>query len=251
MPSDLAAFQRDFAQAVLSGRESDLDHWSGFAVYRNNSVVNAVEALGRAYPTVRKVMGDEHFREFARDFFRMHPPRSAVLAEYGAGFADCLEPISTFASLPFADLARLDRMRVEAHLSVDPASDVDMRRDNIGACDWMTIVAVLHPATRFRWFATPAPSVWLALGSGTVDEVGEPALESEGVLMTRASGEVRIIRIDRLEYRLLAGLAEGAPVGPTAIALAAEYPDLDLGAAFRRLLESGAFLRFERKENFA
>jgi hypothetical protein len=251
MRSDLATFQRRFAEAVLTGSESEFDHWPGFAVYRNNSVVSAVEALGRAYPTVRKIMGDAHFREVALGFFRAHPPRSAVLAEYGAGFADRLEPISRFTPLPLADLARIDRMRVEAHLSVDPQSDAHMRRDDIGASDWMTMIAVVHPATRFQWFATTAPSAWLALRNRSVEEIGTPTLGSEGALITRAAGEANVIRIDRLEYLLLAGLAEGGPVGPTAIALAVEHPDFDLGAAFRRLLESGAFLRFDEQENFA
>jgi hypothetical protein len=141
-------------------------------------------------------------------------------------------------------------MRVEAHLSADPQSDAHMRGDVFGPVDWMTTVTVLHPATRFRWFTTPAPSAWLALRSREIDALGAPALGSEGALVTRTSGEAKVIRIDRLEYCLLAGLAEGRFVGPTAIALATEYPDFNLGGAFRRLLESGAFLRFEKEESF-
>jgi hypothetical protein len=247
MHSDLATFQRSFAQGILSGEASEFDRFPGFAVYRNNCVLSAIESLERAYPTVRKLFGDAVFRDVARDFFHRSPPRSAVLAEYGADFKDRLEHLS--ARYPYvADIARIDRMRLESHLSCDPQEEMALRGDAIGPAEWMTTVAILHPATRFHWFASPAPSFWLALQGAVMSDAPMSDNRAEGALVTRVTGETAIIRIDRLDFRLLQGMAEGKRIGPTAIALAKEHPIAELGGAFKRLLESGAILRLQKEE---
>ncbi|WP_256366369.1 DNA-binding domain-containing protein [Methylosinus sp. Ce-a6] len=245
---DLATFQRNFAEALLSGAASEFDRFPGFAVYRNSSVLSAIESLERAYPTVRKLLGEAVFRDVARDYFHFRPPKSAVLAEYGAGFENLLEPLAA-RYRDVADMARIDRMRLESHLSCDPQEDMGLHWRALSLADWMTTSAILHPATRFHWFASPAPSLWLALQGEIMPDSPMSDNEAEGVLVTRATGETAIIRIDRALYRLLQGVAEGKRIGPTAIALAMERPGSDLGAAFRRLLESGAILHLKKEEN--
>lgn len=245
---DLATFQRNFAEAILSGGTSEFDRFPGFAIYRNNSALRAVESLERAYPTVRKLLGGARFRDVAREFFDRRPPKSAVMAEYGAEFGDRLEHLST--RFPYAaDIARIDHMRRESHLSEDPQPKPGLRCDAVGAAEWMTTIAILHPATRFEWFDSPAPSVWIALQGKETPDAPMSARGAEGALVTRMTGETVVTRIGRLDYRLLRGFAEGKRVGPTAIELAMEQPDENPDVAFKRLLESGAILRLQKEEN--
>lgn len=248
MHSDLATFQRNFAEAILSGAASEFDRFPGFAVYRNSSVLSAIESLERAYPTVRKLVGYAIFEDAARDYFHRRPPKTAVLAEYGADFGDLLEHLMARCRY-VADIARIDRMRLESHLSCDSQEDMGLHWRTIVPADWMTTSAILHPATRFHWFASPTPSLWLALQGEIMLDARMSDNEAEGVLVTRVKGETAIIRIDRVLYRLLQGVAEGKRIGPTAIELAMEHPGPDLGDAFRRLLESGAILRLQKEES--
>lgn len=120
-----------FAEALLSP-ESDhppgLRTWNGsdpgprFAVYRNNLVVSLVDALADTYPVVQEMVGVEFFRAMAREFVRLQPPSSPVLAHYGAGFAEFIAAFPPAASLPYLpDLARLEMMRVEVYHAADDA----------------------------------------------------------------------------------------------------------------------------------
>jgi hypothetical protein len=120
-----------FAEALLA-RDFDcppgLRTWNGsdpgtrFAVYRNNLVVSLVDALADTYPVVQEMVGVEFFRAMAREFVRVQPPASPVLAHYGAGFAEFIEDFPPAAGLPYLpDLARLELMRVEVYHAADDA----------------------------------------------------------------------------------------------------------------------------------
>ena len=47
-----------------------------FSVYRNNVASSLTRALEAAFPTVRKLVGDEFFAAMAVVFLRSHPPTS-------------------------------------------------------------------------------------------------------------------------------------------------------------------------------
>ena len=54
-----------------------------FSVYRNNVASSLTRALEAAFPTVRKLVGDEFFAAMAGVFLRAHPPQSRMLMLYG------------------------------------------------------------------------------------------------------------------------------------------------------------------------
>jgi len=134
-----------------------LKTWNGsdpaqrFAVYRNNVIVSLVDALADSYPVVQALVGEDFFRAMAAEFARGNPPRSPVLAWYGAGFADFVADFPPAAGLPYlADVARLEWLRVEAW----HAADADpLPLAEVGAClaDEAALPALrltLHPALR-------------------------------------------------------------------------------------------------------
>lgn len=249
MHADLASFQRDFAAAILSGAESEFDRWPGFAVYRNNSTMAAIEALAGAYPTVHKILGEFGFRQMAVNFFRSSPPESPVLAEYGARVVDRAGLHRLSARFPYlADVARIDRMLVEAHLANEALEGAGLDPAQIAGAEWAAVTAVLHPATRFRWFTTPAPSAWIALRHSATRDVAAPPRRSEGILLTRPNGAVEATLIDRVEFLFLDGLAQGHSVADAALGAAQEQPGANIGNAFKRLLDSGAIHCFEIRE---
>ena len=249
MQSDLQAFQQAFAAAILTGASSEFDRWPGFAVYRNTAAAAAIDALAAGHRTTRTILGGIAFRGLALSYFRHDPPKDSVLADYGAGFADWIEQQSQSKAVPYlADVARIDRLHIEAHLARDTDDMPGLKACEIAEDEWMTVTAELHPATRFLWFSTPAPSIWMAFHQTEPPDEIAPIWQDEGILLTRIGGAIEACLIDRAEHRLLNGLFVGESVGQAATTAACLYPQADIGAGFRRLLESGAIYNFQRKD---
>jgi hypothetical protein len=225
-----------------------LDWLPGFAVYRNNSTTAAIDVLAGAYPTVRKILGKSAFNSVALGFFRSNPPKSPVMAHYGDRFAAYGDLWTRSARFPYlSDVARIDRMHIESHLTHDSPHDRGLDPAQISDSEWAQTEAILNPATRFRWFATPAPSVWLALQRNAVRDVVAPPRDPNGILFTRPFGAVEAMEINRVDFRLLKGLAQGRSVADAALHAAEAAPQANVGAAFKRLLDSGAIHSFRMK----
>ena len=189
---DLATFQAEFAEALLADRPL----WTtasqpGFAVYRNTCARGAVEALRAAFPTVDALIGEEAFTHAALDYRAACPPRSPVLSDYGAEFADFLAAQSWTGELPYlADVAKLDRLWLECFMAPDPAA-------------------------RTAWLATPAMTIWQAHREPT--SFGELAPEwcEEGALFTRDGNSIQARRIDRATYLQLTKCLPGSGADST------------------------------------
>ena len=112
---DLARFQSDFAQALADDRTCI----GARAVYRNTALYGAVEALRANYPVADAIVGRSMFDAVAAEYAEAAPPRSPVLASYGAGFADWIEhqPWAGDASY-LSDVARFERLHIERILTI-------------------------------------------------------------------------------------------------------------------------------------
>jgi len=79
------------------------------AVYRNTVSHGFCEALRLSYPATERVLGRDFFDQSALAFARAAPPRTPVLARFGAGFADFLDGLPALVDMPYlAWIARLD-----------------------------------------------------------------------------------------------------------------------------------------------
>ena len=187
---DLAAFQANFARAILDDCPLDsLSSQEAFAVYRNTCARGAVEALRAAYPTVDMLLGEEMFTQVALDYRRERPPSGPVLSEYGGEFVAFLLRQPWTCELPYlADVARLDWLWLESFLAPEPAVMLRPSSD--------VARVALHSAARFAWLATPAMTIWQAHRDphGFVDL--DPAWTDERALFTRSGIAVRAELID-------------------------------------------------------
>jgi len=232
---DLAAFQTRFARAL------DAPQHSALAIYRNTVLLGAVDALGDNHPVCRALVGADAFAELAAEYAAAHPPRTAVLADYGAGFAAWvgLHPV-TAQLLYLPDVARCERLWCESlHAPDAPALSPTV----LAALDAERLLSVrlaLHPATRFAWTATPALPIWQAHRAGTGEE---PLVEwtACGALFTRPGFAVEGRSLDAGAHGLLAALASGETLGTAAERVLHDHPGADLSAAISLLLASGAF----------
>lgn len=238
---DLLAFQQELASAI------DMPARGAVGVYRNTVMLGAVDSLADNYPVVRRLVGPEMFDAMAVDHATCCPPRSPVMALYGARFSDWIGDQPFAIEIPYlADVARIERLFVKALFAAD--EPVAALEDFQGTNDWTQMRIRLHPATQFDWFTSPAMTIWLAH-----QQQDEPILTAdwaaEGALFTRPGNGVEAMAIDRASHRFLFGLRLGETAGAAALATAALYPAADIGALFAKLVHAGAFAAPSSRRN--
>lgn len=244
----------DFAAALLDPAAPcppGLTSWNGsdpaqrFAVYRNNVVVGLIDALADSFPVTRELVGEEFFRAMAREFVRVAPPRSPVLALYGEGFAEFIESFAPAASLPYlADVARLEMLRV---LSFHAADATPVTPEHIGH---LLADADVLPQARFTLhpslFLLPSThavvSLWAAHQSKSAARqlAGLDTALAETALVCRHALEVEIFRIEHGTACFITALKQDANLGMAAEQALAQDADFDLAATLALLLRAGA-----------
>jgi len=243
----LSRFQSGFA-AALFGELTSVDPAiaklaanPAFAIYRNGVMKSAVDALASNYPAVGRLVGAEWLRAAAYAFARNSPPRSPMLVEYGAAFADFLEDFAPAAELTYlADVARLDRMWTEAHIA---ASVTPLEAAALAALSEEHLADTVldpHPAARWAWFdAMPIYTLW------TRNRSTEPFDDdidwiAEGALLTRPGSTVKWCELDRAGCAFLDACQAGRSVVQAIEATLAIDPATDLGRLIETLTTMGA-----------
>lgn len=206
-----------------------------FAVYANTTTTGRIDALAANYPTVVAMVGIDWFEAAASVFVQSEPGSSAVLVDYGAGFADWLARFPPARPYPYlAPCARLDRAWTEAHVAPDAVRRPVRDDEDL----------VLHPSVRIFAFDWNAPSLWLAHRFGdAAREVGlEWRPEPEKLLTHRPDLAVVARRLDAAEWTLLQAARRGLSLFQAVVTSAPAAPREALTRAARDLIEQGAFV---------
>ncbi|HPR44821.1 MAG TPA: DNA-binding domain-containing protein, partial [Ottowia sp.] len=97
----LAAFQRDFVQALFGADGLGAATHPGFAVYRNTVRGGCIDALEANYPVVTALVGRDWFRASAAEYAHQCPPTDVRLMMYGEDFGNFLAGLDSAAELPY------------------------------------------------------------------------------------------------------------------------------------------------------
>jgi hypothetical protein len=174
-----------------------------FTVYQRNHVSGLVAALAKTFPVVQRLVGDEFFAAMAARFIFQSPPRSPVLAEYGADLAEFIAAFEPAESLPFlADVARLEHARVQAWHAADHPGSTLADAEAIAAMLPQRIV--LHPSATLIASDHPVEAIWRVNQPATVDAVED--WHPETVLVHRSSDVVVHTPVDADTFALLSAL---------------------------------------------
>lgn len=247
--------QAAFARALLdtgSPSPAGLMAWNGadigvrLAVHRNNVIVSLVGVLADTFPVLRRLVGDEFFEAMARLHVCEHPPTSAVMSEYGAGFADWIAGFEPAAALPYlADMARLERSRVTAFHAADaqPLPADALARHLADPALLPGLRLALHPSLSVHAFAHAVVSLWAAHQAGDEDVDGEAIgrvdlQRAESALVLRQGDEVLVLPASTADAALVAQLQRGICLAE-AVAAA---PGADLAGVLGLLLQHGALV---------
>lgn len=206
-PLTLEAFTRALLDPDADPRH--LGPWSQgavaqrFAIYRNNVRASRTEALRQGFPVLAKLLGWDYFTALAALFIQQHPPRSAVLHEYGAELAEFIaqfQPLSTYGYL--ADIARLEWARLRAfHAAETPAL-------RIAEMDLATLSETLeqplrwHPSVTLLSSAHPLYRLWASQHTTSPAPTAEE-WSAENVLVWRQGLLLRTEPLDPVSCELL------------------------------------------------
>ena len=214
-----------------------------FAVYRNNVVAGLIESLKAGFPAVRRIVGDEFFSVMARIHSAQEPPRSPVMLDYGAGFADFIGRFKPAAELPYLrDVARLEHAWLEAYhaaeaLPIEPDALMGIEPDRIASVGF-----VLHPSVRLVGSTFPAVTIWhMNVGAGVpcpVDTEGG----GEDALVVRPAAEVEVRVVPAGTATFVRAIAVGAKITDATAFAIDDHPGFDLAGALSELLSIGAIV---------
>jgi hypothetical protein len=215
-----------------------------FAIYRNNVHRGLYDALGAAYPTVRKLVGDGFFDRLAQGFVQSETARSGSLALYGAGFDEYLAGHPIRESLPYlVDIARLERARLEVSTSADakPLLAVDLAglEDQLEA-----MILRVHPACEVIASDYPIFAIWIAQNPVNGEQGGKTSIvqRPETVLVTRPYMQVDMRPLTAGQAVFFTALTQdGLDLGDACAKALEADASFDVMASFAEFLTSGAF----------
>ncbi len=238
--------QSAFARALFDPSAeppTDLAHIGGvvprkrFNVYRNNVIVSLTESLAAAFPTVRKLVGEEFFRAMAGVYIRAHPPESPVMIHYGSRFPDWVAGFEPAGSVPYlADIARLERARRQAYHAADAVALEAEALSAIRPEHVANVVIDVHPSARVVGSKHPIFSIWRSVNG---DETARPtAGHGEDVLVARPDETVEMRSLPVGAATFITSLSSGAALGEAAAAATQDNARFDLAQSIGGLLES-------------
>lgn len=217
-----------------------------FAVYRNNVIVGLVNSVASSFPAVQRIVGEEFFRAMARAYVLAEPPRSPVLLDYGATFADFVARFEPARALPYLpDVARIERAWREAYHAEDAAPLTPAAFAGLAPEDLPGVTFRLHPSLRLVRSPFPAMTIWrMNASDAPVEAVDFSVAEDALIVRPDAEVEVRVVPPGGAEF--VSALGEGRPLGDAAALAMSADARFDLAGNLAGLMAAGAMVEIRR-----
>ncbi|MBU2868504.1 HvfC/BufC N-terminal domain-containing protein [Pacificibacter marinus] len=206
-----------------------------FSVYRNNIIVSLKEAMNDGFPAVASLVGEPFFAAMSDIYIRQNPPKSPILALFGADFPEFITKFEPAASLPYlADVARLEfALRLAYHCAdttpVDPQAfaNANVFSATLSFAPTVSALRSDYPVTQIRVAALGGP---------------QPTGGAEDVLITRPDLDPIATAFPNGTVAIIDALQAGLPFGE---AIEAGPDALDLPAFIGTLISGGAITKLE------
>jgi hypothetical protein len=209
-----AALHGDAAQLLPDLNGDGLEPAGRLHIYRNNSAATFEAALARSYPVLRRRVGEDYFRQLARDYRVRHPSCSADLHWTGQQFPAFLADVH--AADGYAWLAELAALEWACEEALVAPEEPPLGLASLASLDWQDIGQVrfeFQPSLRCIASSFPVLDVWRANQPGGD---GQPVdLSSDGQHVLVSSGpdglELREVKAAVLDFtrRLQGGAGLG------------------------------------------
>jgi Putative DNA-binding domain len=223
------------------------------AMYRNNLQEGFIKALALEFPVIRRLVGEDYFRQLAGQFLGAYPSRSGDLHAIGSPFPRHLR--SRFAGTEYAylpDVAQLEWAYEEAAIAAEaPAFDV-RSLVHVAPESYGGLRFNLHPACYLVSSIYPILRIWQVNQIEVENlEIVDLSTGPDHIATRRVGHGVELVRVPRAEYILLECFARGATLSEALTALQRVAPGADLGGALRQLLALGMITSLQTDDLFA
>jgi hypothetical protein len=224
-------------QVILPSRR--LTSLERLSIYANAYHARLLECLREEFPILAKTLGEETFDAFAFGYIRSYPPRSYTLGELGRHFPKFLaetRPVMNAdnddTSWPdfLIDLATLERCYSEVFDGPGIENQQVLQPADLMAIPperWPEARLVPAPCLRTLTLRYPVHEYISAMRRSESAPLPDPA--STHLIITRRDYVVRRVSVPAAEFKLLANLMAGQPVG-AALANAAADDCMDHAA---------------------
>ena len=234
-------FEDELASIIPWVRADGIDPVARLRIYRNNLCEGFQKTLALEYPVIRRLVGNEYFRQLAVAFLASHPSTSGDLHHVGAPFAGFLrEQFADTGYLYLADVASLEWAYQECLVAeeLDPLDPLTLR--DVPAHSYGTLRFTLRPACRLVHSRFPVLKIWEANQPGApADETIDLDIGADFLLAFRNPKGIYFRRIHEDDHRLLAAFAAGRSLDEALELSLAVNPQFNLSAALQRCIEFG------------
>jgi hypothetical protein len=201
--------ETDRAAPLIAARGIAPEHV--FRVYANTARTNFIESLMLSYPAIRRLVGEDYFRQCARGFHARHPSLSGDLQPAGMRFPQYLSELHGDDEFRYlSEVARLEWLVQETLLAADhgPLDLAKLRA--VLPNDYDDLRFHLHPSARLFASEFPCVKVWEAnVGSDAEPELIDLGAGPDRALLVRNSGQLQCHRLSHGELRLLQSVLAG------------------------------------------
>lgn len=204
-----SALEYDDSLPLHLGVAADSRFSAGFAIHRNNVNSVRIDALKQTFPVLERLLGQEYFTALGTLFISQHPPRSAVLHEYGGELADFIKAFSKLAPMNYlADIARLEWARLCAFHAADERP-IHFDASDIAALEQVLMQPLRwHPSATLLQSAHPLFSLWESQTLQADSPITEQ-WQSENVLVWRNGLALCTEPVDERSCQLLRSVEAG------------------------------------------
>ncbi len=216
-------------------------------VYANTARSNFIESLVLSFPAVRRLVGQDYFRQVSLGFHARHPSLSGDLQPAGAGFAQYLAHLHAGAEYRYlGEVARLEWLLQQTLLAADHPPFELAKLQAIAPGDYDALRFRLHPSVRLFASEFPAVAIWEANAGDAEPQVIDLRDGPDHVLLMRIRGQLVFARLALGEEGFLEALLAEEPFA-AAVARGEQSGngEFDAAAALQRFVRAGAIVDFQ------
>ena len=217
-----------------------------FNVYRNNVAVSLTEALHKTFPIITRLLGHENMDGLSGLFLRQHPPTSPLMMFYGFEFPNFLAGMEQLSHLGYlADVARLELAQHRSYHAADAAAiDPDLLA-GCGPEQLMAATLEFAPAMKILRSDWPIYDIWRF---NTAPDAPKPSPGPQDILITRPEFDPIPHLLPPGGAHWISALLNGQSIAAAHGGALTEDPEFDLGATLALLLQGGAVIAFNSKD---
>jgi hypothetical protein len=163
------------------------------SIYRRNAIANYTESLRSSFPLIERLVGEDYFRDAARQLQMAHPSQSGDLANVGAAFPEfLLERHHADQFRYLADVARLEWLCQKSLLAAEHAPLDLAKLAAVVPADYGELHFVLHPAVNLFESPYPCLKIWHSHAEESIDSAALD-LDSGGVCIAIALSSRKLV----------------------------------------------------------